>query len=175
MRGRQALLALLLTGCGYQPVFGGTPPSASLSVAPARSAVWPRAQAAALVGARQELGRFGALGTNGEYPMLVVDLLRVDERASGISAEPWATGTRAPAARGSSVAVTGRAWVLDARDQPASRDTGDLRRSARHAAGPETLEESLANDAAVEAAARELGASLARVALGLPEPGIEPL
>jgi hypothetical protein len=173
--GATALVALLFFGCGYQPVFGGTPPSATLSVAPARSAAWPRALDAALGGARQELARFGALGTSGEYPMLMLELVRVDELASGVSASAQPGGDQAPAARGSTVAVTGRAWVLEGRDLAASRDTGDLRRSARHASGPDTLQEALAHEAALEVAARELGASLARAAMGIPEPGIEPL
>src|SRR5688572_26598538 len=105
----------------------------------------------------------------------MIELTRVDELASGISARDWRGDGVTPAARGSSVAVTGRGWVLEAREGPSSRDTGDVRRTARHAAGPDTLRESLAHDAALEAAARELGASLARAALGVPEPGIEPL
>jgi hypothetical protein len=173
--GVSLLVALLLAGCGYQPVFGGTPPSATLSVGSARSVAWPRALAAALAGARRELARFGALGENGEYPMLVLELVRVDEVASGVSALSPAQGGRVPAARGSLVAVTGRAWVLEARDRSPSADTGDLRRSVAHATGPEALSESLAHDAALEAAARELGASLARATLGMPEPGVEPL
>ncbi|MET0410672.1 MAG: hypothetical protein ABW217_05225 [Polyangiaceae bacterium] len=165
-----APLVFLLAGCGYQPVFGGTRPSAALSVAPARSVAWPRALDAALAGARSELARLGALGGEGDYPMLMVELTRVDELASGISARTWRAQGTAPAARGSTVAVTGRAWVLDERGGAPSSDTGDLRRSARHAAGPDTLREVLAHDDALNAAARELGASLARAALGVPEP-----
>ena len=170
-----APLVLLLAGCGYQPMFGGTPPSATLSVAPARSVAWPRALEAALAGARSELSRLGALGDDGDYPMLMLELTRVDELASAISARAWRGDGRAPAARGSVVAVTGRAWVLETRDAAPTSDTGDVRRVARHSAGPDTLRESFAHDDALDAAARELGASLARAALGVPEPGVEPL
>jgi hypothetical protein len=169
------VLVCLLAGCGYQPLFGGAAPSAALSVAAARHVAWPRVLDAALAGARGELARLGALGGDGDYPVLMVELTRVDELASGISARALGGDGVAPAARGSNVAVTGRAWVLEAREGPSTRDTGDIRRSARHAAGPDTLRESLAHDAALEAAARELGASLARAALGVPEPGFEPL
>jgi hypothetical protein len=170
-----APLVFLLAGCGYQPVFGGAPPSAALSVAPARSVAWPRALDAALAGARSELSRLGALGGEGDYPVLMIELTRVDELASGVSARAWREEGSTPAARGSTVAVTGRAWVLDERGAAPTSDTGDLRRSARHAAGPDTLRESFAHDDALIAAARELGASLARAALGVPEPGVEPL
>jgi hypothetical protein len=173
--GTVALLLVLVAGCGYQPVFGGTAPSAALSVAAARAVAWPRALDATLAGARAELARLGALGGDGEYPTLMVELTRVDELASGVSARAWRGDGRAPAARGSTVAVTGRAWVIESSDGAATRDTGDVRRSARHASGPDTLREVLAHDDALNVAARALGASLARAALGLPEPGLEPL
>jgi hypothetical protein len=173
--GASLLGSLLSSACGYQPVFGGTPPSAALSVSAARSVAPPRAVDAALAGARRELSRFGVLGTSGEYPMLVLELVRVDESASGVSAARSTLDARVPHARGSLVAVTGRAWVLETREQAASRDTGDLRRSAAHASGPDSVSESFAHDAALEAAARDVGESLARAALGLPEPGVEPL
>ena len=166
--------ALAHTGCGYRPVFSGSPPEQTLSVAPARAAAWPQALEAALSGAREELAAMGVLGSAG-YPQLQLELVRVDEIASAISAQPFEPSGRAPLGRGSAVGVTGRAWVLDAAGGTPSRDTGDVRRSARHAMNPDTFSDAATHDAAVAATARLLGRSLARSVLGVPEPGIEPL
>jgi hypothetical protein len=165
---------LASSGCGYRSVFAGSPPDQALSVAPARSAAWPRALEAVLSGAREELAGMGVLGA-GSYPELRVELTRVDEIASAISAVPLEVGGRTPLGRGSAVGVTGRAWVVEAPGGEVSRDTGDVRRSARHAMNPDVSNDATAHDAAVVSASRLLGRSLARSVLGVPEPSVEPL
>lgn len=169
------LLASVFSGCGYHAEYAGRRPSERLSVeaAPAKA---PSADAlsALLAGARAELSRAGVLAEGQGYPKLRVELLRVDEQASGIAARDVG-GSAVPLARGSAVGVVARAWVEDAPDSAPSRDTGDLRRVERYATQGDPRVESLRNDEAVRAAARRVGAALARQVLGEPEPGVEPM
>lgn len=170
------VLALgVFPGCGYHAEYAGRRPSERLSVeaAPAKA---PSAQALAalLAGARAELSRAGVLAAGQGYPKLRVELLRVDEQASGISAR-HVGGSSLPLARGSAVGVVARAWVEDAPDSTPGRDTGDLRRIERYASETDPRTEAIRNDEAVRAAARRLGAALARRVIGEPEPGIEPM
>jgi hypothetical protein len=169
------LAAALFGGCGYHAEYGGQRPTERLSVeaAPAKA---PSAQAlsALLAGARAELSRAGVLAKGQGYPKLRVELLRVDELASGIGATP-AAGTTLPLARGSSVGVVARAWVEQGPGSAPSRDTGDLRRVERYASQSDPRVEAVRNDEAVRAAARRLGTALARQVLGEPEPGVEPM
>jgi hypothetical protein len=122
----------------------------------------------ALDGARQELARHGALGESGDYPCLVVELLRVDEAPAGIVANPIDVSQQ-PEARGTAVAVVGRAWVQREPAGAPSRDTGDLRRAARQEV-TSGLAEGTRHDRGLEAAAQQLGRDLARRVLGLPTP-----
>ncbi|MGC4091456.1 MAG: hypothetical protein QM756_26975 [Polyangiaceae bacterium] len=121
---------------------------------------------AALDGARDELAQRGALGSS--YPCLVLELLRVDEAPTGLSA-PLA-GDLQPFARGTSVRVVGRGWVEATRGAPTSRDTGDVSRVARTAATQSGAADSTHHDAQVRAAAERTGRAIVAIALGLPEP-----
>ncbi len=169
------LVASAFAGCGYHAEYAGDRPAERLSVeaAPAKA---PSAQALAalLAGARAELSRAGVLASGQGYPKLRIELLRVDEAASGIGAR-GVGGASLPLARGSAVGVVARAWVEDAPGSAPSRDTGDLRRVERYATQIDPRTESLRNDEAVRAAARRAGAALARRVLGEPGPGIEPM
>ncbi len=170
------VLALgLFPGCGYHAEYAGSRPAERLSVeaAPAKA---PSAQALAalLAGARAELSRAGVLAAGDDYPKLRVELLRVDEQASGIAARD-VRGTTLPLGRGSAVGVVARAWVEEAPDSAPSRDTGDLRRVERYASETDPRVEAIRNDEAVRAAARRVGEALARQVLGEPEPGVEPM
>jgi len=160
-----------LTSCGYRAVYGGGDPEGRLSVTAAPSRV-PNAGAvqSVLAGVRSELGRAGVLRAGEGYPRLVVEVLRVDEVGTGIEAPG-----DAPLARGSAVAVVGRAWVESQPDAPPERDTGDTRRSERIAVGQSAAGDSLFHDEALRAAGRRLGRALAKRVLGEPEPADEAL
>ena len=160
-----ALMALgvWVQGCGYHLANG----SAEVFAPELGEVSTPHAAVAAalLEGARAELGRHGALGAG---PPLRIDLLRVEERAEGIVAVAGA-----PQARAIRLRVVGRARVgggTSSSDRGALRDTGDVEDAEIiSVAGDPRLGLVGAEDAAA-AAARRLGARLARRILGYPEP-----
>lgn len=165
------LVVVCCVGCGYRPLYSGTPPEERLSVAASGIAV-SRAEAvhAALRGARQELAAASALSASTErYPRLVIELVRVDETATGVVAGGVASDP-VPQARGSSVAVTGRAWVEQRPGGERTLETADLQRVESVAAGANAGIDREQNRAAVESAANRLGRDLARAVLGLPTP-----
>ncbi|HEY6557394.1 MAG TPA: hypothetical protein VI072_08975 [Polyangiaceae bacterium] len=127
-----------------------------------------------MVGARAELGKAGALRSGTGYPQVVIEVLRVDEQALGISALPAGSRT-APLARGTTIGVLGRARLLEAPGAAPARDSGDLRRVEHFEASTNRLHEAGIRQQAVRAAARRLGRSLIRRILGEPEPENEPL
>jgi hypothetical protein len=149
------LLALASAGCGYRLANGSseriTPELGEVSSPHAAIA------AALLDGVREELGRHGVLASDGSA--LRVDLLRLDERAEGI-----VSASGAPIARAVRVTIVGRARLA------AGRDTGDVEASEVVASAPSPEKGEIAADAAASAAARRLGARLARKVLGYPEP-----
>jgi hypothetical protein len=127
-----------------------------------------------MVGARAELGRTGALRSGTGYPQVVIEVLRVDEQALGIASLP-AGSRNVPLARGTSIAVVGRARLLEAPGAPPARDSGDLRRVEHFEASTDRRTEAVVRQQAVRSAARRLGRSLIRRILGEPEPENEPL
>jgi hypothetical protein len=164
-------------GCGYSPAYPAREASERyrITAAPPKVAR-PDAVQEVLAGARAELSRTGALAMGRGYPRVVVEVLRVDEKAAGIVAGTVpATGEQGPVARGSAVAVLGRAWVERHPGAGPSLDTGDMRRVEYYASAQDPAIEALRHDAAVRAAARQLGRALARRVLGAPEPDIEPM
>jgi hypothetical protein len=118
----------------------------------------------AAAGVRSELGPAGALGSG--FPRVVVEVLRIDERSIGVRS----MGNTQPLARGSELAVVGRAYVLERADAAPSRDTGDFSRSVQFAAGTTPSADAASRSRAVRDAARSLGKALGRALLGLPEP-----
>lgn len=172
------MLMILGFGCGYQPAYGGVRPRERLSVvaAPPRVA-HPKIVAAAVSGARDELSRAGVLSAGDGYPTLFVEVLRVDERPRGIAALPTGSedGALVPLGRGASVAVVGRAWVVEQEGKSPIRNTGDVRRAESYASEPTGAAEALQFSAAAASAGRKLGRALARRALGEPAPAMEPL
>jgi hypothetical protein len=118
----------------------------------------------AAAGLRSELGPAGALGEG--FPRVVVEILRVDERSTGVHA----SSAGGPLARGSEIVVVGRAQVLERADAAPSRDTGDMSRAAQFAAGTTASADAASRERAVRDAARSLGKALGRAVLGLPEP-----
>jgi len=165
-------------GCGYQPAYGGQRPEGRLSVVSAPPKVaHAEVIAAVMSGARNELSRAGVLAPADGYPRLVVEVLRVDEWPRGISASPTEAGDQrlAPLGRATSVAVLGRAWVVEEEGRAPVRDTGDVRRSDTYASEPGATSETLQFSAAASSAGRKLGRALARRVLGEPSPTVEPM
>jgi hypothetical protein len=153
-----------LTGCGYQPVYGGGDGHGFEVVTGRVATASFEAGPEVAAGVRSELGPAGALGSG--FPRVVVEVLRIDERSTGV--RTVADGT--PLARGAEVVVVGRAYVLDRAEAVPSRDTGDMSRAAQFAAGTTPTADAAARSRAVRDAARELGKALGRAVLGLPEP-----
>jgi hypothetical protein len=161
-------LSVLTLSCGYR----SEQAIAEASLLCVRSAPpkLPDASAleAVLDGAREELSHHGSLGSS--YPCLVVEVLRVDETGTGVSA-----GARSgqPFARGVSLGVLARGWVEQSPGGTPSRDTGDVRRSARAAVVPEGPADSIRHGDELRAAGERVGRALAARVLGLPEPADE--
>jgi hypothetical protein len=160
----------VLGGCGYHAVYSDQAPSGTLSVAAATSGV-PDAEVVqeVLGGLRAELAHSGVLRAGQAYPRVVVEVVRVDERGSGIAA-----AGDTPLARGSRVGVVARAWVEDRPGAP-GRDTGDVRRTADSASGASASSDTLQVREALRAAARDAGRALAQRLLGQPVGPEEPL
>jgi hypothetical protein len=165
------------SGCGYHAAYGGEDrPLRALTVgaAPARAADIG-ALSALLAGARRELSRQSALRGGSGYPRLVVELVRIDEVAAGIAALPGPDGASAPLARASAIGVTARAWVEERTGAPRSRDTADVRRVETVMQGSDALAGMVAYEEASRAAASRVGEALARRALGIVEPSVDPM
>ena len=167
-----ALAAAHASGCGYRSAVMMTPSyEGRLSVVAAPFFTpHPEAAASALFGAREELSSAGALGGQ-RYPRLVVEVVRVDELPAGIAAPEGGL----PLGRGSDVGVTAHGWIEAEEGSPPSHDTGDVRRVETVAQGSDPVAASVAAADAVRSAAREAGRAVARRALGLAEPAIEPM
>lgn len=160
--GLLAVACVLTAGCGYRPVYADGAPGYSVVAGHYSTASFEAVQAA-VAGVRSELGSARALGD--DFPRVVVEIVRVDERSLGVRATD-----AGPLARGSEVVVVGRALVLESEGAAPSRDTGDLSRTRQYAAGQSASADARARQSAVRDAARSLGKSLGRALLGLPEP-----
>lgn len=155
-------------GCGYHPVYGDSA-AAAIGVGAGQILVPDTVAAqAALSGARSELAAAGRLSGAAGYPRLVVDILRVDELSRGIHVQ-----NGAPAAGGMSIAVVVRARLLNAPEQEASADSGDVRRTAQLSGSADPRADSAARDSAARDAAERAGRAAARLVLGIPEPADE--
>ena len=161
-------LPLALTSCGYQPVHGGAG-GQHLSVVLAESKV-PDAVASdeVVTGVREELARAGALASGAAYPRCEVEILRMDESAEGIAAQPGEGGRLVPQARATRVGLVARAWVLEAPGAQRLRDTGDVRAFETVAVATDARGASFRHSDALRAAGRRLGRRLASRIMGLP-------
>jgi hypothetical protein len=153
-----------LNGCGYHPVYGSATGARYEVVAGRYGTSSFEAAQDTVMGVRSELGAAQALGSG--FPRVVVEVLRVDERSTGVHS----MGNAGPLARGSEIIVVGRAQVLEKPDGAPSIDTGDVSRSAAFASGTTPSADAAARSRAVRDAARSLGKALGRAVLGLPEP-----
>ena len=158
---------MLLAGCGYHSVYS-QPASQKLSVQVGQVLI-PEALAAqaAASGARSELAAAGLL-SNGGFPRLVLDVLRVDELSRGLHVQDGQ-----PRSGGMSIALTVRGRVFQAENQEPRLDTGDVRRSVQVSGDADPRVDSAAFDAALRSAAESAGRAVARAALGIPEPNDE--
>jgi hypothetical protein len=165
--------ALANAACGYHALYGS--PSRFSWTVSAASPKAPNLGAldGALAGARAELSRAGALRPGTDYPRLIVELVRVDEVASGISAQ--GTSASVPLARASAVGVTARGWIEEQAGASPERDSGDVRRVESVSQNGEALASQVAFDDAARAAARLAGEAVARRVLGIVEPSVEPM
>lgn len=166
----------LAPGCGYEPVYATERPDVRLSVEAAPySAPNLEAVAATVSGVRRSLSTAGVLSPGEGYPRVLVEVVRVDERAAGMAAVEDAEGVERPSARAARLGVVGRAWVEEVERGPRVRDTGDVRRTATYAVGSTTLAEEPRYEAALRSAGHALGQALGRRILGEPETTLEPL
>lgn len=165
-----------LLGCGYEPVYSTERPEVRLTVHPAPFGT-PNleAVAATVSGVRRSLSSAGVLQPGDDFPRVMVEVVRVDERAAGMVAEDTGDGEQRPSARAASLGVVGRAWVVEAERGPRMRDTGDVRRTSTYAVGATTLAEQPRYEAALRSAGHALGQALGRRILGEPETTYEPL
>ena len=174
-------MMLLLVGagasaCGYEPVYATERPEVRLTVQAAPYGT-PNleAVAATVSGVRRSLSSAGVLRPGDGYPRVMVEVVRVDERAAGVVALEASNGAEQPSARAASLGVVGRAWVEEVERGPRTRDTGDVRRTATYAVGSTTLSEQPRYEVALRSAGHALGQALGRRILGEPETTFEPL
>ena len=157
-----------VVGCGYTPVRDASAPDLAVRAGPVGTPELSAIQAA-LSGARSELGALGRLGSAG-YPALVVEVFHVEERSAGILAP--ATGQSQPSARGSTVTLDGRAWIVDHANAAPRADTGGVRLEQCFASGASPELDASRHQQALNRVARQLGRVLARRVLGLPDGGV---
>lgn len=174
------LIFIVLSGlgsCGYAPAYqAATKERERFSVTAAPHKV-PQMDVVQMVlaGVRAELSRAGAARPGAGYPRVVVEVLRVDERSSGIAAvRPNPAAGPVPMARGSTIAVLARAWIERAAGS-SERDTGDMSRVENYGADADTELEVVNHDQALRSAARRLGHALGRRILFEPEPNTDPM
>jgi hypothetical protein len=164
-------MLLLASACGYRPAYAPAEDGERLAVVPAPPLIGESsAVESVLAGARDELARAGRLRAGAEPPRLVIEVVRLEEVAAGLAAD--GAGARA---RGTSIAVVGRAWIEPAAGASPERDTGDMQRVERYAPEADLRVEGARYDQATRSAARKLGRALALRALGYPAPAHEPL
>lgn len=164
------LLGALALGqaCGYEPVRSAQGERVAVRAGPHALPELDAVQAA-LAGARSELGHLSALRDDAGYPALVVEVFHVQERSTAIRSTPSSDGT--PLAQASELTLSGRAWIVDAAGGKARADTGPVAVSTPFASGADESSDRQRRDGALRRAARQLGRTLARRALGVPEAG----
>lgn len=168
MIGRRAvLLAGLLSACGYRSVYAV--PSEKLHVRLGKVSIADASVAAEVAhGASEYLARESALAAGEGFPVLEIDVLRIDESSEGIAATAPQNGV--PRARATRLGVVGRGVIIPREGAAYSVDTGDVRASDLAAVPADPGVELSARGDALRAVARRLGQRLAARALGHPTP-----
>lgn len=161
------LFALLIASCGYRSVYAERE---KLGVALSTSNV-PDAIATdeVLAGMREELAKYGALGTGSSYPRAEIEVLRADEASEGVAAADG-PDRLVPQSRATRVGLVVRAWISRGPNQSIERDTGDLRSLETIGVAPDPKSAAFSYDDALRTAGRRAGKRLADRLLGLPAP-----
>jgi hypothetical protein len=157
--------------CGYAPVLasGG---GGHMHVKLVRSLVADAVAADEVAqGAREELARYGALEGGEGYPRVEIEVLRAAESSEGLVAGE--AGALAPTARATSLSLVARGWVVEEPGGDPERDSGDLRSEAfvtvdEGVGVPDPRAGVFHAADALRAAARRLGATIGRRAMGMP-------
>lgn len=158
----KALLLVTLAACGYQAVYAAGP-QGRLHVVVVRSLVTDAVAADEVAsGVREELAKAGALEAGEGYPRVEIEVLRADEASEGIAA-----GASGPVARGTGVAMVGRAWIAASVGAQQS-DTGDVRAEVGIATDTTARASAFHHADALRAAGRRLGHALGARLLGQP-------
>ena len=150
------------SACGYAPVREVVAPGPLAVVRGEGRVADARADDEAVLGAKAALAREGVAREDG-FPRLVIELVRLEERSSGILA---AGGD--PRARGVTLTLVGRAYVVGAPDGEPEWESGDVALSAEIAAGNDPRADALARDDGLRALARKLGQALVERRFGYP-------
>lgn len=162
-------LMIVAVGCGYAPARHGGDVGLSVRLGPTGQPELAAVQAV-VAGARSELATLGQL-SNEPYPALVLELFHVQESSAGVRAPGAPDGQ--PLAGGSLLSLAGRGFIADSESSPPRADTGVVRVDVAFAAGPSPELDQQRYRGALNRAARQLGRTLARKALGLPAAGAD--
>lgn len=168
------LLAYLLAGCGYQPVYGSSS-GGRFHVHLAESRVSSVLVAQEVVrGARDELATEGSLAPGDGFPRLEIEVLRADESSEGVVQAETPEGP-VPRARATELGVVARAWIVRREGAPAELDTGDMAAESLMGSplGDPTREVWQREDS-LRATARRLGGRLVLRVLGHPTVTVSP-
>ena len=162
------LLTIAGAGCGYQSAYAGAG-SEHLHVVLVSSKI-PDVVATdeVLAGVRDALARRASLAAGDGYPRCEVEVLRIDEASEGVVATPNVDGRLLPQSRATRVGIVARAWIVPAKGQPPTRDTGDVRAFETSAVQETAAASAFQTDDAWRAAARRLGNQLGSRLMGLP-------
>jgi len=161
------MFALGGAGCGYRLAHAEPDPLGPFTVrAGSLTAPATEARIAAISGARGMLARHGQLASEdarGQRATIVIDVLRVQERAAAVSATD---ASASPMARSVRLTITGRARMRIGAE--VVRDTGDVDVDELVSPGADVASFALARDEAVRSASQRLGQRLVRRLLLLP-------
>jgi len=163
-----AALTLLFVGCGYSSVRRADSERLHVTLRSTHIAD-AAATDSVLAGVRAALSEEGALAPGEGFPRVEVEVLRADEISDGIQATGGPAG--GPSARGTEIALVGRACVVQSEGGECTRDTGDVRTADILAAQPSSEMAGVTYADTLRAAGMKLGRALGRRLLGSPQVG----
>jgi hypothetical protein len=153
-----------LIACGYQPEVGQSS-SQHYAVAAGRTSVPdPTMLPDVLLSARSELANHQALASD-PFPRLVIELVALEERASGLQAT-----VQRPIGRSTTLNLAGRAWLQREPDGKSCWDSGVIWVSDSYQVAEGFQRDTLDRDDLRRSLARRLGQQLMSKVLGLPAP-----
>ncbi len=181
-------LGALSCGCGYRPLRSGLAGTPRIRVEGATAHV-PGGETTSLTdeavrGARGELARWGALadsprspGSAREVDRLRIEIVRLDEASEGVAAIDAeggaaidAEGVALPRARGVRIRITARGTIAGPGGRYETRDVeaSEIVAAPAFVSAGDALAWDAVRAGAVRAAARTVGALVAREVLGIP-------